>query len=380
MADDGGSHGYVYVGLALVSLLVVLLAKRRRSPATHGDGGQRLPPGPWQLPIIGTLHHLVGQLPHHAMRDLARRHGPPRRLTPWTCAPRSPRSRPTSRPPPCSATGARTATEYLAALDRNLELAARIEHLEKTDNHDSVAGEDLIDILLRIEKEGELQFPLDMKAVIFILRTLTTCRSLARTQDILSAGSETSGTTLTWAMAELIQNPTAMRKATAEVRRAFATTGAVSEDALGDLHYLQLVIHETLRLHLPLPLLLPREQGRTQYRDMGCSAMMCLAVHSCWSTPGHSVVMTDKPGGSLEEFRPERFDDGEPAASVDFKGADFELLSFGSSRRICPGIMFGLVNVEFPLASLIFHFDWEVSGVDDPTKLDMTETFGITAY
>nr|CAB3489442.1 unnamed protein product [Digitaria exilis] len=45
---------------------------------------------------------------------------------------------------------------------------------------------------------------------------------------------------------------------------------------------------------------------------------------------------------------------------------------------MCPGMVFGLANVELPLASLLFHFDWEVPGVADPTKLDMTETFGVT--
>jgi cytochrome P450 len=65
---------YVYLGVALVSLFVVL-ASRRRSGVNGGDS-VRLPPGPWQLPVIGSLHHLAGQLPHRAMRDLARRHGP----------------------------------------------------------------------------------------------------------------------------------------------------------------------------------------------------------------------------------------------------------------------------------------------------------------
>src|SRR4051812_6086526 len=70
----------VYLALALASLLVVLLARRGRR-GSAADGGSkdklRLPPGPWTLPVIGSMHHIAGALPHRAMRDLARRHGWP---------------------------------------------------------------------------------------------------------------------------------------------------------------------------------------------------------------------------------------------------------------------------------------------------------------
>jgi cytochrome P450 len=35
-----------------------------------------LPPGPWNAPIIGSLHHVVGGLPHRTLAELSSRHGP----------------------------------------------------------------------------------------------------------------------------------------------------------------------------------------------------------------------------------------------------------------------------------------------------------------
>ncbi|KAF7074874.1 hypothetical protein CFC21_079693 [Triticum aestivum] len=181
-------------------------------------------------------------------------------------------------------------------------------------------------------------------------------------------------------MAELVKNPKVMRRATMEVRRAFEAGGKVVEQQLGELvPYLHLVIRETLQLHTP-PLLLPREcREEPACRVLGYDVPKGTQVLvNAWALGRDERYWPDKP----EEFRPERFEpagDGKDGAAVevDFKGVDFEFLPFGAGRRMCPGMAFGLANVELALASLLLHFDWEAPGPNG--SLDMTEAFGITA-
>ncbi|RZS18705.1 hypothetical protein BHM03_00051029 [Ensete ventricosum] len=63
------------VPIFLCSLLLFLIFTKR-VVATFKSPKARPPPGPWNLPLIGSLHHLVGQLPFRAFRRLARKHGP----------------------------------------------------------------------------------------------------------------------------------------------------------------------------------------------------------------------------------------------------------------------------------------------------------------
>ncbi|VAI81167.1 unnamed protein product [Triticum turgidum subsp. durum] len=191
-------------------------------------------------------------------------------------------------------------------------------------------------------------------------------------RDLFGAGSETSASTLLWAMAELMREPAALRRAQAEVRGALAGQSRVREESLQELPYLRLVIKETLRLHATLPLLLPREcreASRVLGYDVPQGAMVLVNV---WAIGRDAVTF----GSDAEEFRPERFEEGAVAA-LDFRGTDFELVPFGAGRRMCPGITFGLAVIELALASLLFHFDWELPG--GTTELDMAEALGITA-
>lgn len=78
-------------------------------------------------------------------------------------------------------------------------------------------------------------------------------------QDLFVAGTDTSSTTVVWAMSEMVKHPRVMKKAQEEVRQVFGDKGTVDEAGLHELNHLKLAIKETFRLHPPVPLLLPRE-------------------------------------------------------------------------------------------------------------------------
>lgn len=114
-------------------------------------------------------------------------------------------------------------------------------------NGDKLGNQDLVHVLLKVQKSGDLEVPItinNIKAVIL---------------DIFTAGRESSSTVVEWAMSEMLRNPRVMERAQAEVRQVFRGKNKIEETNIQELSYLKLVIKETLRLHPPLPLLLPRE-------------------------------------------------------------------------------------------------------------------------
>ncbi|XP_065045894.1 alpha-humulene 10-hydroxylase-like [Musa acuminata AAA Group] len=172
-------------------------------------------------------------------------------------------------------------------------------------------------------------------------------------------------------MSELMRNPETMKRAQEEVREAMRGKGKVEERDAEGLSYLKLVIKETLRLHSPAPLLIPRV-GRETSQVLGFKIPAgSRVVVNAWALGRDPTYW----GDDAECFRPERFQ-GSP---VDFKGANFEYIPFGAGRRMCPGVQFAMVGVELVLAHLLFYFDWELPHAMKPGDLDMTENMGGTA-
>jgi cytochrome P450 len=65
--------------LLAVATILLWFVLRQALGGGKDRGANKLPPGPWNLPVIGSLHHLVIGTklpPHRALLRLSRRHGP----------------------------------------------------------------------------------------------------------------------------------------------------------------------------------------------------------------------------------------------------------------------------------------------------------------
>ncbi|CAL5358847.1 unnamed protein product [Camellia sinensis] len=240
-------------------------------------------------------------------------------------------------------------------IDDVLESIIRERRMASTEESEQ-REEDLLDVLLRLEKTGDLEFPITDDNI---------------NGDMFPGSTETSSTTVEWAMAELMKKPTVMKKAQAELRQSLLKLNEKQrihhETHIQKLAYLKMVIKETLRLHRPAPLLLPRESREPCNIDGYNIAANTQVLVNAWAIgrdPNH--------WDDAQSFRPERFQH----SSIDFVGNNFEFIPFGAGRRICPGMLFGLANVELPLALLLYHFDWELPGEMKPEDLDMKEGHG----
>ncbi|KAJ6421793.1 hypothetical protein OIU84_029063 [Salix udensis] len=224
----------------------------------------------------------------------------------------------------------------------------------KTDQDNEV--EVLLDVLLNLQNQGSLEFPLTTDSIKAII------------VEMFGAGSETTSTLLEWSMSEMLKNPRVMKKAQEEVRQVFSDSENVDEAGLQNLKFLKLIIKETLRLHPPISLI-PRECSKTCEIDGHVIQAKSKVIINAWAIGRDSNSWTE-----AEKFYPERFQD----SSVDYKGTNFEFIPFGAGKRMCPGMLFGIGNAELLLARLLYHFDWKLPNGEAFEDLDMDEAFGGT--
>ncbi|XP_008228182.1 PREDICTED: cytochrome P450 71A1-like [Prunus mume] len=242
-------------------------------------------------------------------------------------------------------------------LDRFLEHVLD-EHIakRKAGGEDFVA-KDMVDVLLQLADDPDLEVKLERHGV------------KAFTQDLIAGGTESSAVTVEWAISELLKKPEVFKKATEELDRVIGRERWVEENDIVNLPYVDAIAKETMRLHPVAPMLVPRlarEDCQVAGYDIPKGTRILVSV---WAI-GRDPQLWDNP----EEFCPDRF----LGKDIDVKGQDFELLPFGSGRRMCPGYSLGIKVIQASLANLLHGFTWRLPDNLKEEDLNMEEIFGLS--
>ncbi|KAL2516408.1 Flavonoid 3'-monooxygenase [Forsythia ovata] len=232
------------------------------------------------------------------------------------------------------------------------------EHNARRNATQNYTSKDMVDVLLELAEDPNLEVKLERHGV------------KAFTQDLLAGGTESSAVTVDWAISELLKKPEIFKKATEELDRVIGRNRWVQEKDISSLPYIECIVKETMRLHPVAPLLVPRlarEDCKVAGYDIQKETRVLVNV---W-TIGRDPEIWENPN----EFSPERF----VGKNIDVKGQDFELLPFGSGRRMCPGYSLGLKVIESSLANLLHGFNWSLPENMRHQDLNMEEIFGLSA-
>lgn len=231
------------------------------------------------------------------------------------------------------------------------------EHNARRKATENYTSKDMVDVLLELAEDPNLEVKLERHGV------------KAFTQDLLAGGTESSSVTVEWAISELLKKPEIFKKATEELDRVIGRDRWVQEKDIPSLPYIEAIVKETMRLHPVAPMLVPRlarEDCKVAGYDIQKETRVLVNV---W-TIGRDPEIWENPN----EFCPERF----VGKNIDVKGQDFELLPFGSGRRMCPGYSLGLKVIESSFANLLHGYNWRLPENMSPKDLNMEEIFGLS--
>ncbi|KAK9050333.1 hypothetical protein SSX86_030698 [Deinandra increscens subsp. villosa] len=184
--------------------------------------------------------------------------------------------------------------------------------------------------------------------------------------DIMLAGTETTATTVEWAMASIMHDYIVMKKVQEELVEVVGLNNMVEESHLSKLIYLDATIKETLRMYPVVPFLMPRSPRKSCIIGRYTIPKGCTIFLNVWS-----IHRDPRYWDNPLKFDPDRF----LTNKWDYSGKNLVYFPFGSGRRSCAGVPLAEKMLMFILASLLHSFDWRLPQGEEH---DLTETFGIT--
>ncbi|PIA46104.1 hypothetical protein AQUCO_01600401v1 [Aquilegia coerulea] len=213
----------------------------------------------------------------------------------------------------------------------------------------------------------------ESKAPIDVLLSLQKSEPAYYTDDIIKGiilmmfdlGTETTASTMQWAMSLLLNHPEVLDKARREIDHIVGYDRLLSESDLHKFPYLHNIINETLRMYTLGPYLPPHESSDD------CTI-------GGYNIPKGTMLLVNQLGLQNDPnvwpepmmFKPERFE----KRIGENENEGIKWIPFGIGRRACPGEGLARRFLGLTLGLLIQCFDWERVGgqmVDMTVKFEM---------
>ncbi|KAI4329041.1 hypothetical protein L6164_021347 [Bauhinia variegata] len=229
----------------------------------------------------------------------------------------------------------------------------------------------IIEARIQEWKDGKRTEPEDLLDILIMQKDakgnplLTTTEIKAQVIELNLATVDNPSNAIEWALAEMINHPDILEKATQELDNVVGKDRLVQESDFPKLNYVKACARETFRLHPVVPYNLPH-------------ASVADTVVGNYFIPKGSHVMLSRTGLGRNpevwkeplEFRPERHlkSDG---SDLPLAEPDLNFISFSTGRRGCPGVMLGSSITVMLFARLLHAFSW--TAPPNESSIDLSE-------
>nr|XP_043617808.1 tryptophan N-monooxygenase CYP79A68-like [Erigeron canadensis] len=213
----------------------------------------------------------------------------------------------------------------------------------------------LIDERIQRWKDGVRTEENDLLDVYINLRNprLTSDQIKAQMLDLMLASFDNTSNCVEWAIAEMIKEPKIFEKAVHELDLVVGKDRLVQESDLVHLNYIKACLREAFRLHPVSPFNLPHVSSVD-------------TVVAGYFIPKGSHLLVSRRGLGRDpeiwddplKFNPDRHINGDN--EVVLTDNNLHLLSFGTGRRGCPGVVLGSTITVMLMARLVQGFTWEL--------------------
>ncbi|XP_022764415.1 phenylalanine N-monooxygenase-like [Durio zibethinus] len=234
--------------------------------------------------------------------------------------------------------------------------------------HDSI-----IDERVQQWREGKKNEPDDLLDAFILAKdsngkpTLSVEEIKAQCTELMLATIDNPANAAEWAMAEMLNKPEILQKASEEIDNVVGKDRLVQEADIPKLNYVKACAREAFRLHPIAPFNIPHVSNAD-------------ATVAGYFIPKGSHVLLSRTGLGRNpkiwdeplEFKPERHLKDGCGSKVDLTETELRFISFSTGRRGCMGVALGSEMTIMLFARLIQGFTWNVP--PNESKIDLSES------